>query len=67
MVASGVWSGEIPLERAHALREVSGGKRTMQQELQRIGYLGNCDAHHEAMPIEVGLGLPLALAQGFGC
>lgn len=28
MVASGVWAGEIPLEKAHSLQEVGGGKKT---------------------------------------
>ncbi|MCJ1299522.1 hypothetical protein MMC08_002314 [Hypocenomyce scalaris] len=51
MVASGVWAGEIPLERAHNLKEVGGGGRTMKQELERIGYLGDMDASYEAMPI----------------
>ena len=53
MVASGVWAGEIPLERAHNLKEVGGGGRTMKQELERIGYLGDMDASYEAMPIAV--------------
>ena len=67
MVASGVWAGEISIERAHELQEVSGDKRTMQQELQRIGYLGDKNAHHEAMPIEVGFDFPLVLAKDFAC
>lgn len=51
MVASGVWSGDIPLERAHNLREVGGGTATMKTELERIGYLGKTPASHEAMPM----------------
>lgn len=54
MVSSGVWAGEIPLERAHQLQEVGGKKRTMKQELERIGYLGAREASHKAMPIGVG-------------
>ena len=42
MVSSGVWAGEIALAKAHALRESGEGKRTMKQELRRIGYLGVC-------------------------
>lgn len=53
MVASGVWAGEIPIERAHGLREVGGGGRTMKQELERIGYLGEMEASYKAMPIAV--------------
>ncbi|KAL9123409.1 MAG: hypothetical protein Q9187_000048 [Circinaria calcarea] len=51
MVSSGVWAGEINLDRAHNLREVGGGFRTMKQELERIGYLGETAASYEAMPI----------------
>lgn len=40
MVSSGVWAEDIPLERAHNLREVGGGSATMRSELERIGYLG---------------------------
>ena len=53
MVSSGVWAGQIPLEKAHNLREVGGGKQTMRQELQRIGYWGTLEASYEAMPIGV--------------
>ena len=54
MVSSGVWAGEIPLGRAHDLKEVGGGTKTMKQELERIGYLGDLDASYKAMPIAVG-------------
>lgn len=54
MVASGVWAGEIPLERAHNLKEVGGGDgRTMKEELERIGYLGTMEASYKAMPLGV--------------
>ena len=53
MVSSGVWAGEIPIERAHGLREVGGGGRTMREELERIGYLGEVEASFRAMPIAV--------------
>jgi hypothetical protein len=59
MVSSGVWAGEIPLERAHNLQEVGGGPATMKQELERIGYLGDMEASYEAMPIAVGYGSQL--------
>lgn len=53
MVSSGVWAGRIPLEKAHNLQEVGGGKETIRQELQRIGYLGTLEASYKAMPIGV--------------
>lgn len=58
MVSSGVWAGEIPLERAHNLQEVGGGTKTMKQELERIGFLGDMDASYKAMPIGVGVTYP---------
>ena len=51
MVSSGVWAGKISLDKAHNLREIGEGKRSMQEELQRIGYLGSLACSHEAMPI----------------
>lgn len=53
MVSSGVWAGKIPLEKAHSLQEVGGGKQTMKQELDRIGYLGAMESSFSAMPIAV--------------
>lgn len=53
MVASGVWAGEIPIEKAHALKEVGAGGRTMREELESIGYLGEMEASYKAMPIAV--------------
>lgn len=51
MVSSGVWAGKIPLEKAHGLREVGEGKRSMKEELQRIGYFGKMECSYEAMPL----------------
>ena len=53
MVSSGVWSGQIALDKAYALQELGSGDRSMKDELQRIGYLGEMEASHEAMPIAV--------------
>jgi len=58
-VSSGVWAGSIPLETAWATKEVptlminpSSSPRTMKQELERIGFLGDTPASHEANPID---------------
>jgi hydantoinase/carbamoylase family amidase len=51
MVSSGVWAGSIPLSHAHNLREVGNGTATMKSELQRIGYLGDVECSHEAIPL----------------
>ena len=62
MVSSGVWAGEISLERAHGLIEVGDGKQSMVQELQRIGFLGDMQASHKVMPI--GAHFELHIEQG---
>lgn len=54
-MASGVWAGSIALEKAWNCAEVtapSGGTpQTVKQELERIGFLGDIPASHEAQPI----------------
>ena len=62
MVASGVWAGAIPLEKAHNLREVGGGSATQKSELERIGYLGLVEASYKANPI--GAHFELHIEQG---
>lgn len=62
MVASGVWAEKIPLERAHSIHEVGDAKRTMKQELGRIGFLGTMDTSYKAMPI--GAHFELHIEQG---
>ncbi|KAK5073096.1 hypothetical protein LTS08_004180 [Lithohypha guttulata] len=53
-VASGVWAEAVPLETAWNLSEVSvsndGTKKTMKQELERIGYLGQQKASYKEFP-----------------
>ncbi|KAK5119303.1 hypothetical protein LTR85_007659 [Meristemomyces frigidus] len=53
MVASGVWSGDISLERAHSLKSVipADDTATMKIELERIGYLGDVACSWEASPM----------------
>ncbi|KAI9751929.1 MAG: hypothetical protein M4579_005840 [Chaenotheca gracillima] len=62
MVSSAVWAGHISLEKGHNLQEVGGGTATMKSELERIGYLGEMPATHEAMPI--GAHFELHIEQG---
>lgn len=54
-IASGVWAGAIPLERAWSCQEVSPSqgshRQTLKQELERIGFLGTTPATYEAQPI----------------
>lgn len=53
-VASGVWAGAISLDTAWNLAEVSPGeggkKRTMKEELERIGFLGSTNASYKDNP-----------------
>jgi hypothetical protein len=61
MMSSGVWAGKIPVDRAHSTKEVDG-PATVKSELERIGYLGDVPASHEAMPI--GAHFELHIEQG---
>jgi hydantoinase/carbamoylase family amidase len=53
-VASGVWSGAVSLNTAWNLAEVSpsedGKKRSMKEELERIGFLGSINASYKDNP-----------------
>ncbi|KAK3112284.1 hypothetical protein LTR53_011615 [Teratosphaeriaceae sp. CCFEE 6253] len=53
MTASGVWAGDIPLEKAHSLRSVipANDTVTMRSELERIGYLGDVPCSAAATPM----------------
>lgn len=53
MVSSGVWSGDIPLQKAHDLKSVipSNDTATMRSELERIGYLGPVPCSWESSPM----------------
>ena len=54
-VSSGVWSGLHKVETVWNLPEISpskdGRRHTMKEELERIGFLGEIPASHEAQPI----------------
>lgn len=51
-MSSGVWAGQIPLDHAHNIHEVTVGTgKTVKSELERIGYLGNVLASHTATPM----------------
>ncbi|QDS74068.1 hypothetical protein FKW77_009419 [Venturia effusa] len=62
MVSSAVWAGQIPLEKAHNLKEVGTGTTTQRSELERIGYLGSTPASHKSTPI--GAHFELHIEQG---
>lgn len=62
MVSSAVWAGQIPLQKAHNLKEVGTGTATQKSELERIGYLGTTQASHKSIPI--GAHFELHIEQG---
>ncbi|KAE9961360.1 hypothetical protein BLS_002339 [Venturia inaequalis] len=62
MVSSAVWAGQIPLSKAHNLKEVGAGTATQKSELERIGYLGTTPASHKSIPI--GAHFELHIEQG---
>lgn len=52
-VSSGVWAGQVPLEDAWNLKEVTANHdspKTMKEELTRIGYLGKNPASYRSNP-----------------
>ncbi|RMJ09554.1 hypothetical protein BHE90_005949 [Fusarium euwallaceae] len=61
MMASGVWAGATPLEKAHNTKEV-GREATVKSELERIGYLGQTPASYKSIPI--GAHFELHIEQG---
>ncbi len=66
MVGSGVWSGDIPLEKAHSLLEVGdfqGGRKSMKEVLVRIGYMGETKADWQS-GIQMGGHFELHIEQG---
>ncbi len=58
MMGSAVWSGAMTLEAAYALADRRG--RTVKDELQRIGYLGDVPA----IPVDVRAAFELHIEQG---
>ena len=62
MCSSGVWAGMVTLEKAYNLQELGDGKQTIAQKHQRIGYLGEMEASHQAMAI--GAHFELHIEQG---
>lgn len=51
IVGSGVWCGDVPLEKAWNLKDVKDSSKTMKSELEKIGFLGGTKCSHEATPL----------------
>lgn len=66
MMGSGVWSGEMDLEKTHAMLEVGspeGGRRSVKEELERIGCLGDVKSNWQS-GIQMGGHFELHIEQG---
>lgn len=61
-----MWAGDIKLEDAWALKEVGGGGRTVRQELEAIGYLGEhaCSWDEAAGGVGMAAHFELHIEQG---
>ncbi|PWZ00541.1 amidase [Testicularia cyperi] len=62
IVGSGVWCGDVPLEKAWNLQDVKDSSLTMKSELSRGGFLGDLECSHKAMPL--GAHFELHIEQG---
>ncbi|ODV90347.1 hypothetical protein CANCADRAFT_2074 [Tortispora caseinolytica NRRL Y-17796] len=52
MVSSGVWAGEVDLERAYALADVHDKTKTISSCLDDIGFKGETECSYKAMPFK---------------
>ncbi|KAI1390815.1 amidase [Hypoxylon trugodes] len=62
MVSSGVWAGDIPLEKAWGLADIFDPNVTMKSELQRHGLIGETACSSEAN--QLGAHFELHIEQG---
>jgi hydantoinase/carbamoylase family amidase len=66
MMGSGVWCGQIPLDKAHSTLEVGdpqGSRKSVKEELDRIGYLGETECNWKS-GIQMGGHFELHIEQG---
>ena len=66
MMGSGVWCGQIPLDKAHNTLEVGdpqGSRKSVKEELDRIGYLGETECSWKS-GIQMGGHFELHIEQG---
>ncbi|KAL6797918.1 hypothetical protein GGI42DRAFT_330252 [Trichoderma sp. SZMC 28013] len=52
MMASGVWAGKIPLDKAYSLPDIVDPSVTVKSELQRLGYIGDVACSSAAYPLK---------------
>ncbi|KAH3669221.1 hypothetical protein OGAPHI_001342 [Ogataea philodendri] len=52
MMASSVWAGICSKETVYQLKDVYDNKTTVEDELKRIGYLGDIECSHSANPLK---------------
>jgi hydantoinase/carbamoylase family amidase len=51
MLASGVWAGDIPLQKAWDLGDIFNPQITLKSELERLGYLGEVECSDQGYPL----------------
>lgn len=59
---SAVWSGQLPLSDAYAMRDVADSTITAGSELDRIGYKGTLGASHEVTPLAAHFELHIGMS-----
>ncbi|OJJ69792.1 hypothetical protein ASPBRDRAFT_56588 [Aspergillus brasiliensis CBS 101740] len=65
MCSSGVWAGEIPLEKAWGLTDIFNPAVTLRSELERHGFLGSVACSHDpATGYPLGAHFELHIEQG---
>ncbi|SPO07311.1 probable beta-alanine synthase [Cephalotrichum gorgonifer] len=62
MLSSGVWAGDIPIEKAWELADISDPSITVKSELERQGLLGQVACSHDGYPL--GAHFELHIEQG---
>lgn len=66
MMASGVWAGEIPLEKAWGIADIFDPSTTVKSELERHGFVGevSCSSNAAAGGYPLGAHFELHIEQG---
>jgi hydantoinase/carbamoylase family amidase len=64
MLSSGVWAGDIPIEKAWALADIFDTSVTVESELKRHGFLGQVACSHADDGYPLGAHFELHIEQG---
>ncbi|SPO05639.1 related to beta-alanine synthase [Cephalotrichum gorgonifer] len=64
MLSSGVWVGDIPVEKAWGLADIFDSSVTVKSELERLGFLGKVPCSHADDGYPLGAHFELHIEQG---